>query len=813
VAAIRPPNADTPSGLNAGPACRDERVAQTPQAWIPAFPAGLPRATGVVLALGVGAIGAFYLLPRAGVAQCVVLCCVNLSSAVFASVRAGGVRGPARKVWVGLAAGQWLALLANAPYYAYPLVTGTALPFPTVVDLLFLATYPPYVFALWTLAKQRRASDVRGDLLDAMIVFVAGGSIMWTFALEPALHSSGLSVLGHVVAPMYPIMDLALFAMLAQLLVRWARTGALRLIVASFMALQVADLLYQIMLGSGTFYIGGPTDGLWMLSYVMMAAAASHPSGNAFARPKGPTSDRITTGRLVFLAAALLVGPILLAARHQDAVVLACMSALTLVLVVGRMAVLNWRLAAARNAVEQKTAELHHQALHDALTGLPNRALVIDRAEQMLARARRRHVPVTAMYVDIDDFKRVNDTLGHAAGDELLTVVAERMRSVVREGDTVGRMSGDEFVVLIDDKLGAPRELVPDRLLEVLRQPIELVHTAPGRTVSITASAGIATGEQSSADDLLREADFALYAAKAGGKNHHASFESRMQSDMTERAALAIDLARALQEEQLFLLYQPTIDLQNEVITGVEALLRWRHPKRGVITPDGFIPLAASTGLIIAIGRWVLVTACAQAGEWHRQGRKLAMSVNVSAAQLDDPSLVNTVRDALERGGLDAQWLTLEITETALMRDPDAAVLTLHALKTLGVQIAIDDFGTGYSSLNLLHQLPVDVLKIDRSFIAGIASSPQSHALVHTLLQLGKTLGLATLGEGIEDYAQLRQLQQEHCDLGQGFLFARPLPAAAIAEFAATGMAAPSEAPRRGIPKLTPRSTKAPASA
>lgn len=750
------------------------------------FRTDLPWPTSIVLAVGTAAIGVFYLLPAAGVAQCVVLCSVNLASAVVASVTAARVRRHAGRLWIGLAVGQWFALAANAPYYAYPLVTGTRLSFPTAVDALFLATYPSYVFALWALAKKRSGDDGRGEMLDALIVFLAGGSVMWTLALAPALHSSGLSVFGHVVAPMYPVMDLALFAVLARLLIGWGRNGAFRLILGSFMALQFSDLLYHTLLANGTFHIGGPNDGLWMLSYLLIAAAGLHPAARTLGQPTEATAQRISRGRPLFLAAALLVGPALLVTRHQDRLVLGCLTALTLLLVVLRMALLNRRLASARLALEQKAVELRHQALHDSLTGLASRALLIERTEQMLARARRRRVPVTAMYVDIDDFKHVNDTLGHAGGDEVLKAVADRMRSVVREEDTVGRMGGDEFVILIDDDQDPPAEQIAERTLEALRRPINLVESATGRTVSITASAGIATGEQGNADDLLREADFALYEAKARGKNRHASFEPRMEREETDRLALQSDLARALQEEQLFLLYQPTVDLQRELITGVEALLRWRHPQRGLVTPDIFIPLAEANGTIASIDHWVLRTACVQAGEWHRQGRKLAMSVNISASQLNDAGLLAEVRDALVLSGLEAKWLTLEITETALVRDPDAAAETLHALKALGVRIAVDDFGTGYSSLSLLHQLPVDVLKIDRSFVENIAHSPQSQALLRTFVQLGETLGLETLGEGIEDREQLQRLQQAHCDLGQGFLFSQPVPAAAIEDLAPT---------------------------
>jgi diguanylate cyclase (GGDEF)-like protein len=443
--------------------------------------------------------------------------------------------------------------------------------------------------------------------------------------------------------------------------------------------------------------------------------------------------------------------------------------------------------------VKEKTGELRHQSLHDALTGLPNRVLALDRAEQMLARARRLQIPVAALYVDIDGFKHVNDTFGHAAGDELLRTVATRLADVVREGDTAARLSGDEFVVLVEGStLDAGPELVAERLLEVLRRPYD-ISGQTARQLSLTASIGIALGERASAAELLRDADVALYEAKAAGKDYYMLFKSSMQTAARDRLTLEMDLAEALEQRQLFLQYQPTFDLQSESVIGVEALIRWRHPTRGVIAPIEFIPIAEESGLIVPIGRWVLEDACRQAAIWCRHGHRIDMSVNVSGGQLDDDELIEDVRHALAESGLDPATLTLEITETTLMRDAEATAKRLRSLKELGVRIAIDDFGTGYSSLAYLRQFPVDALKIDRSFISGIAGSKGSAALIHTLVQLGKTLDIETLAEGIEERSQLETLQREHCDHGQGFLFSRPLDVDAVEKFLAlTQSKAPS---------------------
>jgi diguanylate cyclase (GGDEF)-like protein len=433
--------------------------------------------------------------------------------------------------------------------------------------------------------------------------------------------------------------------------------------------------------------------------------------------------------------------------------------------------------------VQEKTGELRHQSLHDALTGLPNRVLALDRAEQMLARARRQQIPVAALYIDIDGFKHVNDTFGHAAGDELLRTVATRLQGVVREGDTAARLSGDEFVVLVEGSaLDAGPELVAERLLEVLRRPYEMDGQMV-RQLSLTASIGIALGERANAAELLSDADVALYEAKAAGKNRYMLFQSSMQTAARDRLTLEMDLAEALEQHQLFLQYQPTFDLQSERVIGVEALIRWNHPTRGVIAPIEFIPIAEESGLIVPIGRWVLQEACMQAAHWYGDGHRIGMAVNVSGRQLDHDELIEDVRNALADSGLDPTTLTLEITETTLMRDAEATAKRLHMLKQLGVRIAIDDFGTGYSSLAYLRQFPVDALKIDRSFISGIAGSKGSAALIHTLVQLGKTLDIETLAEGIEEQSQLETLQREHCDHGQGFLFSRPLNVDAVEKF------------------------------
>jgi diguanylate cyclase (GGDEF)-like protein len=429
--------------------------------------------------------------------------------------------------------------------------------------------------------------------------------------------------------------------------------------------------------------------------------------------------------------------------------------------------------------------QIRFQAVHDTLTGLPNRALILDRTEQMLARARRSYVPVAALFIDLDGFKEVNDSLGHAVGDRLLQAVTARLAGIMRESDSVGRLGGDEFVVLVDGStMDAGPELVAERVLSVIRQPFELEDTVYG-PLSLTASIGIAAGARSSATELLRDADIALYGAKAAGKDCFVVFRPEMHTVVQDRLLLEMDLREALAAHQYFLVYQPIVNLASGAPTGVEALLRWHHPTKGVVQPDDFIPILELSGLITEVGRWVLNEACRQGARWHGLGYQVDISVNISARQLETDDVIGDVTSALRVSGLDPRSLIVELTETAIMRNMPHVVRRLLALKAMGVRVAIDDFGTGYSSLAYLQQFPVDTIKIDRSFISSMADSPEAAVLIRSLVQLGKTLGLETLAEGIEATGQYAQLAREHCDSGQGYLFGRPLETAAVEPFLA----------------------------
>jgi len=433
--------------------------------------------------------------------------------------------------------------------------------------------------------------------------------------------------------------------------------------------------------------------------------------------------------------------------------------------------------------LKRREEELSFLATHDPLTGLPNRTLILDRVEQMLVRSARSQTPVAALFVDLDNFKSINDTLGHGVGDELLRAVAARLDGVVRDADALGRLGGDEFVVISEAlTLSVGPELIAERLLDALKQPFKLGADLETR-VTVTASIGVAAGERISAEELLRDADIAMYRAKWDGKHRYVVFEDGMQHTVQHRMELEMDLREALENEEFFLVYQPTLDLHDMRPTGVEALIRWKHPVRGTVQPDNFIPLLEETGLITEVGKWVLQEACSQGAKWRHAGYPIGMAVNVSGRQLDTDQLMADIEDALSDSGLASEALTIEITETTLMRNVEETARRLTQIKALGVRIAIDDFGTGYSSIAHLQQFPVDALKIDRSFISQLQSNQEGETLIHTLVQLGKALSIETFAEGIEQQQELSLLQDEDCDNGQGFLFARPLDVAATEAF------------------------------
>jgi diguanylate cyclase (GGDEF)-like protein/PAS domain S-box-containing protein len=433
--------------------------------------------------------------------------------------------------------------------------------------------------------------------------------------------------------------------------------------------------------------------------------------------------------------------------------------------------------------------ELAHQAFHDSLTGLANQALFRDRVTHALTRAVRRQSRLAVLFVDLDDFKTVNDSLGHTAGDSLLVAVAVRLRDCLRTTDTAARLGGDEFALLVEDlRCEADATELADRLLAALNEPF----TIGDREIVVGASVGIAFDETYiTTGQLLRNADIAMYTAKRGGKRRYEIFETEMHTAAVDRLEIQADLRRALDRRELTLEYQPIFALGSGRISGVEALVRWRHPERGLLPPGAFIPIAEETGLICELGRQVLVEACTQASRWQRlcpQSPPLSVSVNLSPRQLQADDLFAHIIEALEVSGLDPSTLVLEITEGTMMHETDDIIARLEALKALGVKLALDDFGTGYSSLSYLQRLPIDVLKIDQTFIATLENDNNKSALARAIVSLARTMGLVAVAEGVETSMQAEILEGIGCDLAQGYYLARPMDAAAVDAVLHTGL-------------------------
>jgi diguanylate cyclase (GGDEF)-like protein len=720
-------------------------------------------------------------------------------------------------IWYAFALGQAMWVVGDSIFNYYGTFLHQAPPFPSVADVLYIGAYPVFILALLGLVRSRLAGKDTGSLVDATMIATGAGLLSWVFLIKPLLGDASLSLLQQGTSIVLPVMDILLLALIARLLVLpGARPRSFVLVSMGLMAGFTGFTLRAL-----TALTGGSqhTTGVliaWLVSLLLWGAASLHPSMVQLTHKAAPLHGReFGWWRLALLVVASLVAPTVLAVQtlldqEVDGLVIAGASALLFLLVIGRMAGLIREGRAAvteldaqskklRGGIEARTQlelQLRHQALHDSLTGLANRAMFTERVGQALSAPAHLGSGVATLSLDLDEFKTVNDTLGHEAGDELLKQISKRITGYLRPPDLLARLDGDEFAILLTGMNDASDAIsVADGLVEIMQLPF----AQQGDVVTVNASVGVARANDGDvAENLVRNADAAMYTAKRNGKNQRVVYIPEMHSIVRDRTELKSALVRALTEGELRLAYQPIVDIQSGKVHGAEALVRWEHPKRGLIPPSEFLPYAEESGLIVDIDRWVVMGACIQVAKWKRDlppGSNLGISVNFSGRTVQDSDIVPWVESCLQASGLEPSDLLIEITESVLVSDVDTAVRRMNELKGLGVRLAVDDFGTGYSSLNYVKLFPLDFLKVDKAFVDGVTQGPEESALARAILGLAEALGLETISEGIEDWAQASELSRLGSRFGQGYVYSPPVGACSMEHLIRSGF------PRRSGPR------------
>ena len=743
-----------------------------------------------VLAAAVTALLAVWLTVRIGGDK--VTSAVDDVAELVAALVAGaaclvaGRRTAARAGWglLGAACLAWAA--GEAVWTYYDVVLGVVVPFPSVADIGFLAAVPLAAGGLVLFpAGAARAASLR-RLLDSAVIAGAVFFASWSLVLRPVFDQHQGGPLKETISLAYPAGDVVLVSLVVILATRPGVQGraSLGLVMAGFVAISLADSSFTYLTEVNSFGIGNGLDTGWIAGFLAIALGATravlYPTEPR--RRGAPVTYWTVLGPYVPLAVALAVfvwrvvaGPPLGLISLMTCTGIVVLLSARQVLVLFDNIALNMELEA---RIEERTAQLRHQAFHDGLTGLANRDLFNEILAGAVRRRGRSGVALTVIFVDLDGFKKVNDLYGHRIGDRVLQEVARRLRGTLREADTIARLGGDEFAVLVE---GDPATADPARVATRLLQAFDSAMKVGELRVTVRASVGVVTdGPQSrSAEELLRDADLAMYAAKVKQIHGFEIYAPEMHSAVLDRMRMEADLRNGLENQEFVLHYQPIVALSSSAIEGVEALIRWNHPTRGMIAPAEFIPVAESSGLIVPIGAWVLRQACADVASWGSRG-DIRVSVNLSPAQFVDPDLVDVVCQALEASGLAPSRLTLEVTESVVIDGVAHAVDVLEHLRALGIRVAIDDFGTGYSALSSLRELPVDTLKIDRSFVVGVDRGGPRADITRRILELAGDFHLHTVAEGVEERGQLEALEDLGCDSVQGFYFYRPLPVEAL---------------------------------
>lgn len=697
--------------------------------------------------------------------------------------------------WKVLHVGQILGLAADC-IWAYQQSVPKTIHFPGPDDAAFLLAYSVLALALWFLVRQKSSRADMAVLLDVSIFVGAVGLVFWVAFMEPAVESRSLSFWAQSASVAFPLIDLVLLAFVCRLFIGGGlRNASSRMLGIAFVATLIADTMYSVLSSLGKYQIGNPFDAGWMIMWLLLGAAALHPDMRVAYTPQ-TEPKRPAVCRIWILASALLLVPLSLVVEDLrkgsvDVVEFVFASTVLTSLFIGRLNLLMRELKrklielresgdVLRASLRQKRRlenELSHLASHDSLTCLPNRTLFFDRLSQAIVGTRTSAAAPAVLFIDLDDFKVINDRYGHNVGDEMLVSVARRLARCLRPYDSAARIGGDEFAVLLPDVVSeADAVRVAKRVLSSVTSSVEL---STGAWLTLTCSVGVAMGSgcNDNSEELVQRADIAMYSAKRDGKNKVALFRPEMAATLYGRLQLKDCINEALQNDQFEVAYQPIVGLRDGRINGVEALVRWHHPERGTIPPSEFIPVAEDSGLIKDIDRSVMVKAVSQVAKWRSisGADSLFVSCNVSPALLSLPSFAEFVKNVLSETGLPAQSLIIEITERTLADDIETVVGSLSRLRDVGVKIAVDDFGTGYSSLGYLRRFPLDVLKIDKSFIDNIAVGMQDAALAKTVIGLGDALGLSVIAEGVEEESQADVLTNIGCQRAQGYLFAAPL--------------------------------------
>ena len=639
------------------------------------------------------------------------------------------------------------------------------------------------IIALIHMLSGRASASIRSVLGDALIVGLGGWLITWVALIEPTLKHRGGSLGASILSNAYqPVGTVMLFLLVLLLFSRSGSRQPSLWLVSVAMALNLSgDVLWGLYsaghIGSGAT---NTATAAYVAAYFTAAGAFIHPTVVWLKRATSEPANHRLFGRLILTTSSLIIPIIALAATGPIDPTDGLVRSISALVLAGAVTL---RVTQSVRANGRTQNDLRLSAQTDALTNLPNRLLLLERINDCLRMAWQSDSHPTLYFVDLDRFKNINDSLGHAAGDEVLKMVAMRLSKAAPEHSTVARLSGDEYVVLDPSTRSPGASLaLAERLLSIFREPLPITQG----DVFVTASIGVASlspSSSSSAEDLLRHADTAMYRAKDAGRNCLAVYDESMHERVAHRLSVETALYRALDRRELRLFHQPILDLESGDVVGFEALMRWQQADGTIVSPAEFIPIAEDTGTIVPIGSWALLEALTQLRRWIDDGvcsESATMSVNVSPRQLSDPNFPSIVNEALSRSGVSPQLLWLEVTESVMITEPELALATLRRIRSLGARIALDDFGTGYSSLSLLQKFPLQRIKIDRAFVHGVADNPNDRSLVRTIVAMGRSLGLDMVAEGVESVHQLQVLSDLGCTKAQGYLISHPVPADAM---------------------------------